>query len=125
MHDENASGVCGETSKLATWKRGQIFRGIDSNTGKPISGKILSRAVKATGAYRNCYNIEKDTDGSKDWYNFEKLRDLVAVPDHEEMLILYNNDAVVMAKEKEIQNWKDNDVYEEVDDVSQKITTSR
>ena len=49
----------------------------------------------------------------------------MAVPDHEEMLILYNNDAVVMAKEKEIQNWKDNDVYEEVDDVGQKITTSR
>ena len=55
----------------------------------------------------------------------KKLRDLVAVPDHEEMLILYNNDAVVMAKEKEIQNWKDNDVYKEVDDVGQKITTSR
>ena len=72
LHDENVSGVCGETSKLATWKRGQRFRGIDSNTGEPISGKILSRAGKATGAYRNCYNIEKDTDGSKDWYNFEK-----------------------------------------------------
>ena len=125
LHDENVSDVCGDISKLATWKRGQRFRGIDSNTGEPISGKILSRAGKATGAYRNCYNIEKDTDGSKDWYNFEKLRDLVAVPDHEEMLILYNDDAVVMAKEKEIQNWKDNDVYEEVDDVGQKITTSR
>ena len=86
LHDENVSGVCGETSKLAAWKRGQRFRGIDSNTGEPISGKILSRAGKATGAYRNCYNIEKDTDGSKDWYNFEKLKDLVTVPDHEEMV---------------------------------------
>ena len=41
------------------------------------------------------------------------------------MIILFTNDEVMQAKEKEIESWRINDVYEEVIDVGQKVIAVR
>ena len=54
-----------------------------------------------------------------------RIRDLSVVPDETEMIILLNNNEVYLAKEREIQNWLDNDVFEEVPNNNQKAITVR
>ena len=45
------------------------------------------------------------------------------MPDNVEMLVMYNSEEFCVAEEKEIQNWRQNDVYKEVEDEGQ-ITVS-
>ena len=78
-----------------------------------------------TGTNKDCYNIERESDGWQGWFNLRSLNDLSAIPDETEMIILFNSNAVSVAKEKEIQNWKENDVFEEVEDRRQKAITVR
>ena len=112
-------------SKSRVWKSGERFQGIDSVSGEYISGKIMYRAGKATGANRDFYNIERDDDGWQGCINMNKIRDLSVVPDETEMIILLNNSDVFLAKETEIQNWLDNNVFEEVPDNNQKAISVR
>ena len=106
-------------------KVGQRVRGILCDTGELLSGKLLSRAGKASGKYSNCFNMKKD-DGSigcvdvrKDFSEFEILSDDV------ELVVLFNSDEVFQAKRKEIQSWHDNCVYDEVENVGQDVISVR
>ena len=119
----STGGKCSNVAGL--WKAGQRFQGIDSRTGEYISGKIINRAGKVKGINRNVYNIIRDSNGWQGWLNFNNLIDLSPIDDEIEMIILFNNDEVTVAKELEIQKWRDNEVYEEVVDVGQKIITVR
>ena len=112
-------------NKSRVWKNGERFQGIDSVSGEHISGKILYRAGKATGANKDFYNIERDDDGWQGCINMNSLRDLSVVPDEAEMIILLNNGDVFLAKEREYQNWLDNGVFEEVPDNNQKAISVR
>ena len=118
-------GQTNSANKSRVWKNGDRFQGIDSVTGEYISGKIMYRAGKVTGANRDFYNIERDSDGWQGCINMNRIRDLSVVPDETEMIILLNNNEVYLAKEREIQNWLDNDVFEEVPDNNQKAITVR
>ena len=91
-----------------------------------ISGKILSRAGKATGKYKHWYNLQKNANGSimpvdlqNDFSEWEVLSE------ETEMLVLFNTEAVSAAKDKEVSSWQNNDVYEEVDDVGQEYISVR
>ena len=55
----------------------------------------------------------------------QSLRDISAVDKETELIILFNSNAVAIAKEKEIQNWIDNDVFDEVEDRRQKAISVR
>ena len=112
-------------NKSRVWRSGERFQGIDSVSGEYISGKIMYRAGKATGANRDFYNIERDDDGWQGCINMNTIRDLSVVPDETEMIILLNNGDVFLAKETEIQNWLDNNVFEEVPDNNQKAISVR
>ena len=112
-------------NRSRVWKSGERFQGIDSDSGEYISGKIMYRAGKATAANRDFYNIERDDNGWQGCINMNKIRDLSAVPDETEMIILLNNGDVFLAKETEIQNWLDNNVFEEVPDNNQKAISVR
>ena len=107
-------------------KIGQRIKGIDKTSGEWVSGRIVSRAGKATGKYPNCYNMKHDSDGNISWVNLDcDFLSWETVDDNTEMLVLFNTDEVMSAKENEIENWKRNDVYEEVDDVGQKTLSVR
>ena len=118
-------GISKRPNTSRVWKNGERFQGIDSVSGEYISGKIMYRAGKATGANRDFYNIERDDDGWQGCINMNNLRDLSVVPDEAEMIILLNNGDVFLAKEREYQNWLENGVFEEVPDNNQKAMSVR
>ena len=87
--------------------------------GNCQEGRIMSRAGKSTGQYKFSYNIEKN-DGSIECVDL--LMDVSRwrrIGDNEEVLIARATDEVFQAKMRELQVWKDNDVYEEVSDRGQ------
>ena len=106
------------------WVPGERFSGVDSVTGEYITGRILGRAGKVRGVNRNCYNIVKD-NGWEGWYDLQSLRDLSVIPDTKEVTVLFNSDTVEEAKEKEMQNWRMNEVYEEVENRGQNAISVR
>ena len=87
---------------VGVWEIGQRFQATDPVTGDHISGKIIGKA--STGRVRNvnkdCYHIERDSDGLRECLNFGKLQDLTVVSDDTEMMVLFNNAGVALAKEK-------------------------
>ena len=113
------------SSTVGVWKKGQRFQGIDVKNGEYVSGKIISRAGKVKESNKDCYNIERDQDGYKGCFDLNNIKDLSLVPDETEMVVLFNNNAVNLAKEKEIQSWIENNVFETVEDMGQKAITVR
>ena len=110
-------------SRLAA---GQRIQGIRSDSGELVSGQVVSRAGKATGKYRDCYNFRWDSDGSTSWADLNRdFNSWKIVNEDTEVLILFNSGEVMCAKELELQNWKDNEVYEEVEDVGQETLSVR
>ena len=105
---------------------GQRLSGIDVRTIELVTGKIMSRAGKVSGKHKPCFNIKKDADNTVTWYNLQKnFSDSQEISDKVEMLIMYNSDIVMTAKETELKNWEVNDVYGEVEDVGQRSISMR
>ncbi|KAK4319794.1 hypothetical protein Pmani_009312 [Petrolisthes manimaculis] len=99
---------------------GTRIQGTRSDTGELVSGRVMSRAGKASGRYSDCYNFRWDSDGGVSWVDLKKdFSTWKIVDDDTELLVLFNTEEVLRAKEKEISNWRDNEVYEEVEDVGQ------
>ena len=105
---------------------GTRIQGTRSDTGELVSGRVMSRAGKVGGRYSDCYNFRWDSDGSISWADLKKdFSTWKIVDDDTELLVLFNTEEVLRAKEKEITNWRDNEVYEEVEDVGQGALLSR
>ena len=108
------------------FKIGQRVSGIHTASGQLVTGKIVSRAGKATGKLKNCYNILKDSDHNVQWYDVVKdFDELNVVPDEAEMLVLFNSESVMSAKEREMESWIENGVYEEVENNGQAAISVR
>ena len=122
LPEPNPSSVSTSTS----YKIGQRIKGFLQDSGEQMSGRIVSRAGKATGKHKNCFNIKKDCDGSIHWLDLDKhLTECEIVPDDLEMMILFNSDEVICAKNKEIENWRQNNVYDEVENMGQEYVSVR
>ena len=83
-------------------------------------GFVHSRAGKATGKYRSHLNIQPPKNNKIEEYDFSS--DIVEwYPITTEVTIVNNKDldSITVAKEKELKNWRDNDVYCEVEDEGQ------
>ena len=115
----------GDINKVGIWKTGQRFQGIVHATGEYISGKIVSRAGKAGKGNKDIYNIERDQDGYIGWYDLSSIKDLSIVHDSSEMIVFLTNNEVTVAKDKEFQNWVENNVFEMVEDRGQKCISVR
>ena len=107
-------------------KVGIRIQGIHSQTGELVSGRLISRAGKSTGKYGQCFNLQKDSDGSIDWVDMDKdFTEWKMIPNEEEVLVLFNSDKVKAAKDSEMQNWIDNKVFSEVENIGQKTISVR
>ena len=113
-----------KATKSNALKIGQRFQGVEKDTKKVITGKIINRAGKVKGSNKDCYNVEKD-DGWRGWINMENIQDLQMIPNESALIILFCSYEVNKAKEKEIQKWRDNNVFEEVEDVGQNTISVR
>ena len=88
-------------------KISQRIQEVHSESGELISGKIISKAGKATGKFSNCFNLCNEEDNNVCWLDFEKdFTEWSQVPDEAEMFLLYSSDDVSAAKEREIRNWR-------------------
>ena len=68
----------------------------------------------------------EDADNEVLKYDLRKdFSNLKVVSDEVEMVILFNCEDVMNAKRKEIQNWRDNNVYEEVNSSGQDVISIR
>ena len=88
--------------------------------------RVLSRAGKAGGLYGHCFNIEKEPDNEVTWIDLSRCVDKWReIPDEEVNLISNNKPEVLQAKHAEIEQWKTNNVFEEVEDEGQKTISVR
>lgn len=125
QNDELLCEAAQHTNDIDNVKIGKRVEGLSN--GEFISGKVVSRAGKVNGKYKYCYNIMKD-DGSIDWYDIKNdFDEFKLLPDNEEVLVLQtsSDDKIFDAKRSEIQNWIDNDVFAEVENIGQEYINVR
>ena len=114
------------TEKPIKVKVGQRIKGIQRDSGEIMCGKLVSRAGKATGKFKNCFNMQKDSDGTVEWFDLKKdFLEFEIIDDDVELVVFFNSEEVICAKEKEIDSWKQNDVYEEMEDLGQETISVR
>ncbi|KAK3894785.1 hypothetical protein Pcinc_001507 [Petrolisthes cinctipes] len=107
-------------------KIGKRYEVTMADSKEKINVKILSRAGKATGKYKNCYNFRREQDGQESWMDFGKdVNNIREVRDDEEIMITITDEKTMEAKRKEIDNWKVNKVFEEVEYEGQATISTR
>jgi len=105
----------------ASVKLGQRINYFDK--GQKILGTIVSRAGKVGGKHQHCFNI-KQSSGDVSWVDLSTVN-WQPVEDEAEVLVLSASDCVFDAKLKEIESWKENNVFTEVEDRGQKTISVR
>uniref|UniRef100_M4AZE1 Integrase catalytic domain-containing protein n=1 Tax=Xiphophorus maculatus TaxID=8083 RepID=M4AZE1_XIPMA len=114
-------------------KTGQIvtFRNAEGVSRK---AKVLGRAGKATGKYKNWFNLEllepAGVAGNSESADLSQLEDLHVQADAEdtdthEDVFVSKDMSFDEAKENEIKSWKQNQVFEEIEDKGQKCVSTR
>ena len=107
----------------------------DHDTGTLITARVVGRAGKATGKYGNWYNLDfLQPDG----VNKRQSVDLSQVDDlrvsgtssnisdvQEENVMVLEDISMDNAKTAELDSWKQNEVYKEVEDKGQKCISTR
>ena len=107
-------------------KCGKRYEVTLADSNEKINVKILSRAGKVTGRYRDCYNYCNEHNGQEDWMDFGKdVSDMREIREDEEIMITITDDKTMEAKRKEITNWEKNEVFEEVDWEGQPTISTR
>ena len=104
-------------------KVGQRIECVNVDGAKNIY-KVVSRAGKATGKYRLRYNVEKN-NGDIEWVDLAQMTSWQPIHDDCEVLVAVNTDAVHKAKALELQAWKANNVFDEVEDDGQQTVSLR
>ena len=87
-----------------------------------FTAKVLSWAGKATGQYKNCFNIHRIDTGADEWIDQENHVDEWQQVDDEKDVLEASR---VNAKIAEIENWKKYKVFEEVKDEDQPCISVR
>ena len=84
----------------------------------PYKGEIIGRAAKATGKYKNAFNIEYKEPVSmynqQGYVDFDKVNDIVINENKTEQIMLTDENCFQKAKLYELNSWKTNNVYEEI-----------
>ena len=97
-----------------------------SNNNEIVTGTVINRAGKASGKYSSAYNVKRDDNGEYECVDLKRdVNNWRLIDDSEEVLILLNSDEVFKAKKSEIENWKNNNVYEETVDKGQCTISTR
>ena len=102
-------------------KEGDRVEIFDKDSKEVNKVTILSRAGKVGGKYGHCFNVKKG-DGTIDWIDMSKdVEKWRMLSDDEEILITFDNEDVFKAKLRELESWKQNNVFEEVENEGQDL----
>ena len=108
----------------------------ENDQGTWTDVKILGKGGKSTGRNRFYYNVEKESQEKfgifLDQVQFEIIAENSVSDDtHEEVNVVFipayrhQEAEVIQAKQVELQNWKDMEVFEETKDQRQKVISTR
>ena len=94
-----------------------------------VNARVLSRAGKVGGKHDGWFNIETE-DGTKRSVNLKDIKDIEINDNDDETstsmnLFNSNDDGVLQAKERELNSWKSQEVYKEVDNTGQTVMSLR
>ena len=107
-------------------KKGNRIRAINKETRQREEWTILSLAgKKSSKLWSDSYNVQDSQTGDKEWINLRDYSEIEKIEDEEEVLLGFENNQVSAAKEKELQSWRENNVFEEVNDEGQKAISTR
>ena len=88
-------------------------------------GYVHSRAGKATGANKSCFNIRDELSDEIRWYDFsDPIVSWETIPT-EVLITNLDNESINIAKMKELESWRNNDAYEEVEFEDQHVISTR
>ena len=99
-------------------KAGSRIEYVDQD-GESNVVKVVSRAGKAGGKYKHCYNIQNQHGGGECVDLFRNVQKWRQIPDNEEILSCSSGDREYQAKLAEHDNWISNNVYDKVQDCGQ------
>ena len=115
-----------------TTKNIKLGRTVDfSIDDNDVRAKIMSRAGKATGKFKNCFNARhqhpSDMYLSEGHVDFDKVKSCSISHEHNDTDEVYMIDESCFdnAKLEELHNWKSNNVYEEIPKTNQKLLHCR
>jgi transposase InsO family protein len=99
----------------------------------PVKAKVISRAGKASGKNRDWFNLEMveppDMRGQQQSADISQLANLKIEEDDSkqktEDVYIVGEEIFKEAKQAELQSWKQNEVYREVEDKGQKTISTR
>ena len=117
-----------QTSQLLSKiRQGTVIEYIN-NQGDKITAHVASRAGKAKGKYPHWWNVHTKT-GDTEAVDFSKIT-IHKVSDPVEnndsvTLIASSKEAVHLAKQRELNEWKSQNIYAEVEDNGQDLITLR
>ena len=121
--EQDENGVMEELPKL---RKGNRVRARNKDSGEIEEWAILSLAGKRSSKFwSDSYNVQDLQSGDRGWINLRDYNNIERIEDEEEVLLGFENKNVFEAKEKELQSWRENNVYEEVEDVGQKAISTR
>ena len=107
-------------------KKGDVIEYRVKNGPKTVA-TVVGRAGKSTGIYRNCFNVKNDDVTCS--IDLDRQVDEWKVVSRTEqrslMTLIDSHNAVSNAKASEVENWKQNDVFEEAEDVGQPVISVR
>ena len=124
--------ACGNPAPFAGVKlrTGQTLTFVSRNDGIQRTARVLGRVGKATGKHKNLYNLQHlgpdDSEGQKESVDMSCVGSLNIEPEDREADVVITKDiSFDAAKQEEIKNWHNNDVFEEVENAGQKCVSTR
>lgn len=124
--------VCGDPVSFADvkLKTGQTITFNKQNSDGLHRAKVLGRAGKASGKYKNWFNLQHikhdGSDGQKESVDMSGVDNLhIESTDREADVLITKDISFDAAKQAEIFNWYKNNVFEEVEDAGQKCVSTR
>ena len=115
---------------------GQIITYNHMDTRTKISAKVMSKAGKATGRNKNWYNIQclkpEEYEGERMSVDLTKVSGLALstteptpTTNSDETLMIMDEVSFENAKKEELESWKKNHVYTEIEDNGQRCVSTR
>ena len=101
--------------KLKNFRKGQFVSYTLNNV--PYTVEILNRVAKTTWSHKNSFNVEYKQQGKeenmKGYVKFDRV-DNIKILDMNDKFYQVDSDCFESSKQTELENWKQNQVYDEI-----------